>query len=191
MRVKQTQLVALKGMVINMQKKLFAILALLTCLFMLISCISTIEDTNGEADKTLASITDEALKKINGRIVTTNSKKIGSPSVQRYENAGGFSDEEYDYDKIEFTFSKLSGTVKTMITYLKKGERLTIDFSCKIKKGNFASVILSPDRSEIIIRFEADDEKIFEFTAKEDGDYLLLIAGESCDGSISVLRSFN
>lgn len=169
-------------------KKLIASFLVIICLVALFGCVKTIEDTNGDADKTLATITDEKLKTISGRISIGKSYKSGSPSVQRYEDAGGFSDEEYDYDEIEISFTKLNGTVKAMITYLDKNQKLTICCSSHINKGNFTAVLLSPER-EIIARFAADEEKTITVTAGKSGDYLLIIAGESCDGSVSLNRN--
>jgi hypothetical protein len=66
---------------------------------------------------------------------------------------------------------------------------MIIDFSSQVISGNFAAVIVSPDKS-ILKRFEADESGIVEITAETEGDYFVIIAGESAAGSISVKRSF-
>lgn len=172
-----------------MKKYLSGLLAVLL-LFALAGC-KPIEDTNGEADKTLVTLTGERLKTISGSIKMGSSKKSGSPTVQRYEDAGGFSDEEYDYDNIAFTFTRLNGTQKAMIAYLTQGEKMTVTFSSSITAGNFGAVLLSPGRSSILESFAADEEKTVTITAEEEGDYLLVIAGESCDGSLEIVRTFS
>ncbi|MHB1153481.1 MAG: hypothetical protein ACYCWE_15505 [Eubacteriales bacterium] len=168
--------------------KKYILLIIIFALLLFTGC-SPIEDTNGEADKSLVTITEEKLKTISGSVSTFNSQKTGSPSRQHYKDSGGISDEEYDYDNIEFSFNRLNGTQKAMITYLKKGQQVKVEFSSEISKGNFGAVILSPDKAHILERFLPDEEKTIHITAEADGDYLLVIAGESCEGNLKIKRT--
>ena len=170
-------------------KKIIALTVVLMMVASLFGC-KPIEDLNGENDKSLATITDERLAgSISGSISMGSSRKSGSPSTQRYENSGGFSDSEYDYDNIEYSFKSLNGTQKAMITYLKAGETMFVTFSSDISSGNFAAVLISPDK-RILRKFEADEDSTFSFTADTTGDYLLVIAGESCAGSLEIYRTY-
>jgi hypothetical protein len=157
--------------------------------FMLTSC-SPIEDTNGESDKTLATITDtELATKVSGSISTGSSQKSGTPTMIRNKTDNTISDDQYDYDNIAFDFSRLNGTVKAMVAYLKSGEEMTVDFSSSISAGNFAAVIVSPGK-QVLKRFEADEEGSFILTAETEGDYFVILAGESAAGSVSIVRTF-
>ena len=170
-------------------KKIIILTVVLMMVVSLFGC-KPIEDLNGENDKSLATITDERLAgSISGSISMGSSRKSGSPSTHRFENSGGFSDGDYDYDNIEYSFKSFNGTHKAMITYLKAGQTMSVSFSSNISKGNFAAVLLSPEK-KILKKFEADEDSTFSFTADTTGDYLLVIAGESCEGSLGISRVY-
>lgn len=113
----------------------------------------------------------------------------GTPTINREINDDIISDDDYDYDEIEFDFTRLNGTVKAMAAYLRVGDKMTVDFSSQITSGNFAAVIVSPDKT-ILKRFEADESGSANITASSEGDHFVIIAGESAAGSVSVIRSF-
>ena len=76
-----------------------------------------------------------------------------------------------------------------MASYLKTGDVMNISFSSQITSGNFAAVIVSPDKT-VLARFEADETKGAKITASAEGDYFVIIAGESAAGSIELTRTF-
>ncbi len=168
---------------------------LLTLILIIASAVvlagcSPIEDTNGEADKSLATITDaELATKISGSISKGSSSMKGTPTMNREISDDRISDDDYDYDEIKFDFSRLNGTVKAMASYLESGDVMNINFSSKITSGNFAAVIVSPDKT-VLARFEADETRSTEITASVEGDYFVIIAGESAAGSIELTRTF-
>ena len=176
-------------------RKGFESSALILSVFLLLSVMtacSPIEDTNGPADKTLAQITDSELAtKVSGSISKGSSSMKGTPTMNREINDDIMSDDDYDYDydEIEFDFTRLNGTVKAMAAYLRVGDKMTVDFSSQITSGNFAAVIVSPDKT-ILKRFEADESGSANITASSEGDHFVIIAGESAAGSVSVIRSF-
>lgn len=162
------------------------------CFVIMLSFTScgTIEDTNGEEDKSLAVITDYKLSQsISGSISVGNSRKSGSQSIYRASDGTNLSDDEYDFDNIEFSFTRLNGTQKAMITYLKKGQKLTIKISSNISKGNFTGVLLDPDKV-ILKKIAADEDAVISITAEIEGDYKFIIAGESAEGSIKINRTY-
>ena len=174
-------------------RKGFESSALILSVFLLLTVLtacSPIEDTNGPADKTLAQITDSELAtKVSGSISKGSSSMKGTPTMNREINDDIMSDDDYDYDEIEFDFTRLNGTVKAMAAYLRVGDKMTVDFSSQITSGNFAAVIVSPDKT-ILKRFEADESGSANITASSEGDHFVIIAGESAAGSVSVIRSF-
>lgn len=174
-------------------RKGFKSSALILSVFLLLTVMtacSPIEDTNGTSDKTLAQITDSELAtKVSGSISKGSSSMKGTPTMNREINDDIMSDDDYDYDKIEFDFTRLNGTVKAMAAYLRVGDKMTVDFSSQITSGNFAAVIVSPDKT-ILKRFEADESGSANVTASSEGDHFVIIAGESAAGSVSVIRSF-
>lgn len=174
-------------------RKGFKSSALILSVFLLLSVMtscSPIEDTNGTSDKTLAQITESELAtKVSGSISKGSSSMKGTPTMNREINDDIMSDDDYDYDEIEFDFTRLNGTVKAMAAYLRVGDKMTVDFSSQITSGNFAAVIVSPDKT-ILKRFEADESGSANITASSEGDHFVIIAGESAAGSVSVIRSF-
>ncbi|MDD4717728.1 MAG: hypothetical protein PHN99_06395 [Eubacteriales bacterium] len=174
-------------------RKGFESSALILSVFLLLTVMtacSPIEDTNGTSDKTLAQITDSELAtKVSGSISKGSSSMKGTPTINREINDDIISDDDYDYDEIEFDFTRLNGTVKAMAAYLRVGDKMTVDFSSQITSGNFAAVIVSPDKT-ILKRFEADESGSANITASSEGDHFVIIAGESAAGSVSVIRSF-
>ncbi len=156
-----------------------------------IAAVSTsckpIEDLNGPGDKTLATLTETDLMKISGSISSGSSRKSGRQSIQREDDDYSA---DYDFDNIELEFSKLNGTQKAMVTYLEKGESLTIEFSSSITAGNFTAVLLSPEKN-ILGRAEADKAVTLKITTRSEGDHILVVAGESAAGSIKISRSYN
>ncbi|MFA6736071.1 MAG: hypothetical protein WC102_10065 [Saccharofermentanales bacterium] len=174
-------------------RKGFKSSALILSVFLLLTVMtacSPIEDTNGTSDKTLAQITDSELAtKVSGSISKGSSSMKGTPTINREINDDIISDDDYDYDEIEFDFTRLNGTVKAMAAYLRVGDKMTVDFSSQITSGNFAAVIVSPDKT-ILKRFEADESGSANITASSEGDHFVIIAGESAAGSVSVIRSF-
>ena len=170
-----------------MRKTFYFVIIAAVILFL--SGCKPIEDINGNSNKTLATITDTRLaQSISGSISTGNSIKTGSPSIQRASDAGGMSDSDYDYDNIEFEIRSLNGTQKAMVTYLMKGQSLTISFASTIDEGNFAAVLLSTSKT-ILKKFEADNDETFKITADTEGDYFLVIAGESAKGKLKIYRT--
>ncbi len=175
----------------NKTYKAFFLSAAVVMILISSSACSPIEDLNGETDKSLATLTDQQLaEKVSGSISKGSSSMKGSPTMNREINDDIMSDDDYDYDEITFDFTRLNGTVKAMVTYLKSGDRMSVEFSSQISSGNFAAVIVSPDK-KILKRFEADENTTAEITAETEGDHLLIIAGESAAGNISVKRSFD
>ncbi|MDD4327926.1 MAG: hypothetical protein PHU83_06825 [Eubacteriales bacterium] len=174
-------------------RKGFKSSALILSVFLLLTVMtacSPIEDTNGTSDKTLAQITDSELAtKVSGSISKGSSSMKGTPTINREINDDIISDDDYDYDEIEFDFTRLNGTVKAMAAYLRVGDKMTVDFSSQVTSGNFAAVIVSPDKT-ILKRFEADESGSANITASSEGDHFVIIAGESAAGSVSVIRSF-
>ncbi|MDD2393976.1 MAG: hypothetical protein PHV88_07955 [Eubacteriales bacterium] len=174
-------------------RKGFESSALILSVFLLLTVMtacSPIEDTNGTSDKTLAQITDSELAtKVSGSISKGSSSMKGTPTINREINDDIISDDDYDYDEIEFDFTRLNGTVKAMAAYLRVGDKMTVDFSSQVTSGNFAAVIVSPDKT-ILKRFEADESGSANITASSEGDHFVIIAGESAAGSVSVIRSF-
>ena len=173
-----------------MKKTTIFILAGVIMMMTLTSC-SPIEDTNGEADKSLATITEtELATKVSGSISTGSSKKSGTPTMIRNKTDNTISDDQYDYDNIAFDFSRLNGTVKAMVAYLKSGEMMKVDFSSRITTGNFAAVVVSPEK-QVLRKFEADEVGTFTLTAQTAGDYFVILAGESAAGSVTIIRTMD
>lgn len=167
-----------------------SIVLILILLTLILAGCSPIEDTNGPDDKSLATITDaELATKVSGSISIGNSAKKGTPTMRREVNDNIMSDDDYDYDEIEFDFTRLNGTKKAMASYLTVGEVMTIQFSSQITSGNFAAVIISPDK-KVLARFEADESGQKTITAAAEGDHFVILAGESAEGNVSIFRSF-
>lgn len=162
-----------------------SVLVFISSILALAGC-KPIEDLNGPDNKTLATLGDLDLTKISGSISTGNSRKSGRQSVLRDDDDYAA---DYDFDNIELDFSRLNGTTRAMVTFLEKGEKLTIEFSSEISAGNFAAVFLSPD-NDILEKIEADRDATIRVTADIRGDYLLNLAGESASGSIRIVREY-
>ena len=152
----------------------------------LLGCAKPIEDINGEQNKSLAVINEEKLMSATrgARISISKEKKSGSHSIARTD---GSFEAEYDYDNVSISFKGFSGTKATTNTYLDKGKSLTITVASDIKSGNFSAVLLTPSR-KIVGRFPADKEETVTVTAEEKGDYLILLAGESAEGTVTIKR---
>ena len=142
-------------------KRFLFILTLVLCGVLLCSCMSHIEDTNGEDDSSLCSLTDKDI--IDG----TSTLKQGSVSSKRN-------------DRGEMKVNKFSG-VETVDSINVRDAAETVTFTATVESGNFRAVIVKD--GEIFAELKTDGEKD-SITLTEPGKYELKIAGESASFEI-------
>lgn len=133
------------------------VMILSICLVFLVGCnlLKTYEDTNGESDYTLQSITDSMILK------GGTYQEIGSFTTQKNND-------------ISINVNKFNG-IKTIEEFRKY--KYDIKLSFEVEEGNASLVLCSND--EILHRFTTN-EKNQEFSFECNNKVYLKIAGESC-----------
>ena len=136
-----------------MKKSVFVLF--ITLVLLLSSCsLKQIEDTNGEEDTSLVTLTDDDI--ING------SSSISYVSVQHRSDG-----------KASLSVDTFSG-VKEVDT-IKFDSDAVFDINVKLDKGNLAVVLIKND--EIVHRIPVNEET--KITLEKDVKYYLVVAGES------------
>ena len=141
-----------------MKKILFLTVALLliaiciTC----VGCVSQIEDTNGESDTSLCSITDQDIVKGNSAV------SVGSVSNKRN-------------DRGTLSVNKFSG-VQTVDTINVRDVAESVTCTATVESGNFRVVIVRDGKIYADMKTDGAPNTI---TLTEPGKYDLKIAGES------------
>jgi len=136
-----------------MKKSVFVLFIALALL--LSSCsIKQIEDTNGEEDASLATLTDDDI--ING------SSSISYVSVQHRSDGKG-----------SLSVDTFSGVKK--VDTIKFDTDAVFNINVRLDKGNLAVVLIKND--EIVHRIPVNEET--EISLEKDVKYKLVVAGES------------
>lgn len=147
-------------------KKIFLIL-IFCLMFFTMSCgvFATYEDTNGNDDYTLQSITMEML------LNKDSALEVGSVSSKNTKDG---------VTSLLLNVTKFDG-VKMLNRFSKGSYTLLVSF--KVRAGNTRLVIT--DGKKIIYDFLINEEnQVYEFTC--DSPYYLKIAGESCEFDLQV-----
>ena len=136
-----------------MKKSVFVLFIALALL--LSSCsLKQIEDTNGEEDASLATLTDDDI--ING------SSSISYVSVQHRSDGKG-----------SLSVDTFSGVKK--VDTIKFDTDAVFNINVRLDKGNLAVVLIKND--EIVHRIPVNEET--EISLEKDVKYKLVVAGES------------
>jgi len=143
--------------------KIVRVLICILLLGSLVGCMKQIEDTNGDEDFSIVSISDE---------------KICS-NVNSYVAFNSYSVENDGFKTVSIkTFSGVDTVDKTVVF----NQSLTYNIDLTVKKGNFR-LILIKDR-EIIWEFPLNESSSYTVN-NGSGIYELKIAGESAEFSIN------
>ena len=164
------------------------ILSLITVLFMsitMISCMQHIEDVNGEE-------TDLATLNLENAILEGSYSSVFATSRQIY--SGGttysFSYRDIDYDNIEVTYTKFSGISKVHCSDMDAGEELVLTITSSLTSGNFEIVVIGPDKA-IIETVNINETITVTIPSTLEGEYFVVIGGESAIASIQISRTIN
>ena len=142
-------------------KKIAILICLIFSMFLL-SCaaFTQYEDTNGDDNYTLQSITDDMIMKKDGGI------QIGAVNSKTTKKG---------VTKISSSVHKFDG-VENFQSFSKGSYEITLNFH--VSSGNAKLVIT--DGNKIIYVFEINkDDQVFEFSC--DKTYYLKLAGEACE----------
>ncbi len=137
-------------------KRVIFILTVILCMSLLCSCVSHIEDTNGEDDYSLCSLTDEDI--IDG----VSSLMQGSMSNKRN-------------DRGSMSVQKFSG-VQTIDSINVRGAEETLTCTVNVESGNLRVVIVKDGKIFADLAVDGIKDSV---TLTESGKYELKIAGES------------
>ena len=139
-----------------MMKVISAALLCVMLSLTLCSCASHIEDTNGEGDYSLCTLTDEDI--IDG----TTTLLQGSASNKRN-------------DRGEMSAEKFTG-VETVDSINVRDAAEKVTFTAAVESGNFRAVIIKDGEIYADLKIDGTKDSI---TLTESGKYELKIAGES------------
>ncbi len=120
------------------------------------SCMSHIEDTNGEDDFSLCSLTDED--------IAGGGSYLEQGSVRSEING-----------KVKIRINKFSG-VNTIESIKIRGEKKTLTLTATVDSGNFRIVIVKDGEIFADLKVDGTQERV---TLSDNGEYDLRIAGES------------
>ncbi len=155
----------------------------LLMIVLLVSGCSHVEDTNGD-DTSLVTITAE---KLIGTSTGQTTSGVSSNNTRNNITTVGIH-EDIDFDFIELSGGPTSGIGNILATELDEGDTLLIECESSVVEGNLQIVLISPS-NELIHSFPTGAYDAVEFTASEDGDYLVRMGSESFDGVILVART--
>ena len=159
-------------------------IVLLITVVLLISACSHVEDTNGD-DTKLVTISEE---KLIGTSIGQTTSGVSRTSTRSNITTVGIH-EEFDLDYTELSGGKTSGIGNILATELNKGDTLLIECESAVVEGNLQIVLISPS-NELIYKFTTGEYDTVEFSATEDGDYILRMGSESFNGVIIAARTF-
>jgi hypothetical protein len=154
--------------------------------------VKPIADTNGPDDKALVTITDDMFtKKVSGSMSTTSTSLSGSRS-KVWNTDTSDPNEDIDYDHALYQITALNGTVRVLYTRMKAGWNLSFGIKSTVTAGNYGGALVDPN-GFISARFKATGgaETGISVTSTAEGDYYLVIGGESMAGTVEITRSIS
>ena len=145
-----------------------------------------IEDQNGDADKSLAVITDADIESTKWDYVargnyTSFTDKVDTGVDSEYE--------DYDNNKTVIRSSKVSG-VYLCNAYMGAGKEVTYKIDSKVEKGNMRIVLVCDTESagKIIKDIPIDSAETLTFFAEKGKTYCIKFVAESAKMEINIQR---
>ncbi len=166
-------------------KRLITILVVFAFSFSLTSCMSHIEDANGD-DTSLVSIDLAAI--IESK--TYSSISSLSSSVSSGDKTYCFNYEDIDYDNLELNYGKISGVTKIHCSDMSSEEELILTITTSLTEGNLEIAIVGPDNT-ILEWVEVNQTVTVMIPSTSEGEYFVVIGGESAKVSIDIVRNIN
>ena len=141
--------------------KIFAlVIVCLTLALTLVACFGHIEDTNGDEDFSLVTITDDDLINGRGNFLSNNSTEF---------NIGGVTTLKY---------GKMSGVTTLETVFVVNSKTITTEMTTT--SGNCRLVLVH--NNEIVYDFNINGSD--SYTMQDSGSYYLRLAGESAKVSL-------
>jgi hypothetical protein len=151
----------------------------------IISCMSHIEDSNGD-DTTLETIDLES------SIKDGSYSSISSLTSSSY--SGGttysFSYSDIDYDYVSLSYGKISGTTKIHCSDMGQGEELVLTITNQVSEGNFEIIVIGPNKT-IVEEVNVNTTTTVTIPSTDEGEYFVVIGAESAVVTIDIEREIN
>lgn len=166
-------------------KRFFSIILMACISVMLTSCMSHIEDINGD-DTSLASI-DLASKIESG---SYSSRSSLSSTYYSGDSTYCFLDDDIDYDNMDITYGLISGVTKLQCSDMSQGETLTLTINSTLTEGNLEIVVVGPNNT-IVETVAVNEIVTVTIPSTDEGEYFVVIGAESAKVSIEIDREID
>jgi hypothetical protein len=142
-----------------------------------------IEDTNG-------AVTNLETIHLSDKDVTNRIRYLESFSGHTYSGSqsgvkGKF--DEQDYDFMKYKTKKFSGVKVVHATKVKNHMKLVLEIESELKSGNLEIIVVGPNH-ELIEQVEINSKKQIVINSTIEGDYLIIIGGESAQYRLEIKR---
>lgn len=166
-------------------KKTIVFITLLFLSFTMSSCMSHIEDTNGD-DTSLETIDLVA----DVEAGSYSSRTELAATVSSGDTTYCFSYDDIDYDNISLTYGKITGVEKIHCSDMNVGEELTLTITSTVLSGNLEILVVGPDKTTHF-EVEVNTTDTITISPTAEGEYFVVIGGESAEVEIEIVREIN
>jgi hypothetical protein len=136
---------------------------------------------------------------INGDEITLNTLRVNevlgtgyvSNGVTEYTSGGitgvSMMYEDYDYDSVTYSTTKLSGAKVLSSSLLSARDVLSLSIELYLYSGNMELMITDED-FDVVYTFDLQTNMAYSFTALDAGEYYLVVVGESANFDMDITR---